>query len=164
MKLVDLYSIILTALKCTFEMKMIDRLASASVALGLLSLFVLPILAEPQENALSQEQARPSLKSGGPRPDRFPDAGEKPIANWTGPVFSLSQNYPIRKPAAEDQPWKKYDFYKEAEWKDYLNSVLHYCMEGNVEVDWATSSTTGPSGPKSLSKGSWNSSRPSNEK
>ena len=117
-------------------------------ALGSISLVLLAILAGPQEYAVSQAQpqAQPLAKSGGAKavaqPPRFPDAGEKPIANWSGPVFTLSQNYPVSKPAAGSQPWKRYNFSKEDEWKDYLASVLHYCMEGNVEVDWALQKNT----------------------
>ncbi len=94
--------------------------------------------AAQERSAAASTHSKMSLR----RPHRFPDAGEKPIANWSGPVFSLSQNYPLWMPTAESQPWKKYNFSKEDEWKDYLASVLHYCMEGNVENDWVLQKNT----------------------
>lgn len=66
-------------------------------------------------------------------PQRFPDARDRPPANWTGPVFKLSQDYPSQLPT-EVYPWKQFDFQKQ--WKDYMLSVLKYCYEGNVENDW----------------------------
>lgn len=65
----------------------------------------------------------------------FPDARDKPLPHWSGPVFRLKQNYPATEPSPEAYPWKKYDF--RSQWREYLESVLLYCLEGNVEVDWA---------------------------
>jgi hypothetical protein len=64
----------------------------------------------------------------------FPDSRDKPLAGWSGPVFQLSQDYPSEKPTAEEYPWKKWDF--KTQWKEYMRSVLDYCLEGNTEVDW----------------------------
>jgi len=64
----------------------------------------------------------------------FPDAREKPPAGWTGPVFKLSQDYPSKPPAAEEQPWKQYDFKTQPE--QYIRAVLAYGIEGNNESDW----------------------------
>jgi hypothetical protein len=89
-----------------------------------------------------QASAQHSVPTDAKHPDaplrrhHFPDAGEKPIPNWTGPVFHLRDDYPLRKPSVGAQPWKKFDFTKQSEWKDYLTTVLRYCMEGNVEADW----------------------------
>lgn len=65
---------------------------------------------------------------------RFPDANMAPIANWTGPVFHLSQDYPQTPPAAESYPWQTIDFRTHS--NDYLRAVLKYGVEGNDEVDW----------------------------
>jgi hypothetical protein len=92
----------------------------------------------PQERAATEGKHPNNLI----RRHHFPDAGEKPIANWTGPVFSLRDDYPITKPHTEEQPWKRFDFTKESEWKSYLLTVLHYCLEGNVEADWALQKNT----------------------
>jgi len=47
--------------------------------------------------------------------------------------FSLSQNYP-RIYEAESYPWQNVDF-KESP-HEYMSSVLNYCFEGNIEVDF----------------------------
>jgi hypothetical protein len=58
----------------------------------------------------------------------------KPLPGWTGPVFELSQDYPKSQPKPEAYPWKQYDF--RTQWREYAMSVLQYCSEGNLEVDW----------------------------
>ena len=63
----------------------------------------------------------------------FPDARNEPIPGWTGPVFKLSQDYP-QAPPPQTLPWKQFDFRTQAE--QYLQSVLDYAMEGNLQVDW----------------------------
>lgn len=66
---------------------------------------------------------------------RFPDAHEKSIEAWKGPVFQLSQDYPQKLEQEKDLAWEKIDFKKEPE--RYLRAVLKYAVEGNEEVDWA---------------------------
>src|SRR5208282_4144039 len=65
--------------------------------------------------------------------DSFPNSQVPLPPNWHGPVFHLSQNYPSKAPA-DKYPWEQIDPVKEPE--KYINTVLHYCLEGNVEVDW----------------------------
>ena len=67
---------------------------------------------------------------------KFPDAHDPPTANWTGPVFRLSQDYPETQPAIGPEPWKQFDFRDPAEAEQYLRAVLGYAMEGNVDIDW----------------------------
>lgn len=64
----------------------------------------------------------------------FPDAHESPPAGWTGHVFKLSQQYPTTKPTTEPRPWKSIDYKTDP--AAYLNAVLQYCYEGNIEADW----------------------------
>jgi hypothetical protein len=64
----------------------------------------------------------------------FPDAHEAPPLEWSGSVFKLSQDYPRKLPDADKQPWKTWDFRTQP--KEYLQSVLSYIYEGNIEVDW----------------------------
>jgi hypothetical protein len=64
----------------------------------------------------------------------FPDAGMKPVPGWRGPVFELRQDYPRAQPKPENYPWKRYDF--RTQWREYMMSVLRYCYEGNLDVDW----------------------------
>lgn len=63
----------------------------------------------------------------------FPDARDSPPANWTGPIFRLSQNYPA-VPPSEPLPWKNYDFKTQP--VEYAKAVLSYAYEGNIEVEW----------------------------
>lgn len=65
--------------------------------------------------------------------------GKFPSYNTFYPVpkgaktFELSQNYPD-KYKDENYPWLKIDFEKEG--FRYMYSVLNYCLEGNIEVDF----------------------------
>jgi hypothetical protein len=54
-------------------------------------------------------------------------------ADWRGPLFKPRLNYPSERPPANAtaMPWEKIDFKKEPE--KYMQSILDYCMEGNVE-------------------------------
>lgn len=71
----------------------------------------------------------------------FPDFHEDAVpSGWTGPVFKLSQDYPTTKPAAGTLPWKSIDFKTKP--AEYLNAVLQYCYEGNIEVDWVGQNNT----------------------
>lgn len=75
-------------------------------------------------------------------PAGFPSfhPGYPPPPDWTGPVFSLSQDYPAEEPAPEAYPWLEIDF--ETRPFDYLRAVLAYGVEGNVEVDWRVAENT----------------------
>ena len=64
----------------------------------------------------------------------FPSARDNPPAGWTGPVFKLSQNYPTTTPTPEVLPWKAFDFKTQP--MEYLQAVLAYGLEGNVEVEF----------------------------
>ncbi|MBK1896722.1 hypothetical protein [Chryseobacterium paridis] len=58
-------------------------------------------------------------------------------ANYTPPsgmkTFELSQDYP-KILIVENYPWQSIDFTKDPEL--YMQTVLHYCLEGNREVDF----------------------------
>lgn len=54
-------------------------------------------------------------------------------AGWNGPVFALSADYPKTMPQ-ETYPWEAIDF--KAEPEKYIDTVMAYIQEGNVEVDW----------------------------
>jgi hypothetical protein len=67
---------------------------------------------------------------------KFPDS-QKPPTGWTKPVFHLSQTYPATLPSsAADtaKPWLTFDFTKPAQAPQYMQAVLAYCMEGNVNL------------------------------
>lgn len=66
-------------------------------------------------------------------PAQFLDARNNPPANWSGPVFKLSQDYPRKRPRKEE-PWRAFSFRTQP--KQYMESVLRYAYEGNIEVDW----------------------------
>jgi hypothetical protein len=68
------------------------------------------------------------------RQKSFPDTQMAPTPRWSGPVFHLSQNYPKVLPTVQHYPWEKFDFRTQS--NEYMLSVLHYCYEGNLDVDW----------------------------
>jgi hypothetical protein len=72
----------------------------------------------------------PSIVIGGV----FPDYGYRPPSDWIEPTFRLSQDYPDQIPNKQDYPWEKVDFRTAPE--EYLQAVIDYCFEGNVEVDF----------------------------
>jgi hypothetical protein len=76
----------------------------------------------------------PAAAPPAPRRANFPDAHDAPPPGWTGPVFKLSQDYPTTSPATGTQPWKAFNFKTQS--VQYLNAVLAYALEGNVEVDF----------------------------
>jgi hypothetical protein len=64
----------------------------------------------------------------------FPSARDNPPSSWTGPIFKLSQNYPTTTPTQEVLPWKAFDFKTQP--MEYIQAVLAYGLEGNVEVQF----------------------------
>ncbi len=64
----------------------------------------------------------------------FPDAYNAHPTGWTGRVFKLSQNYPTVMPLAENYPWKRFNFKTQP--VQYLNAVLRYALEGNIQQDF----------------------------
>jgi hypothetical protein len=70
----------------------------------------------------------------------FPSSNDPIPAGWTGPVFKLRQDYPATKPAVGPKPWKKFNFKTQS--VQYLQSVLSYCEQGNVDVDWQLEKNT----------------------
>ena len=70
----------------------------------------------------------------------FPSSNDSIPSGWTGPVFKLRQDYPATKPAAGPKPWKKFNFKTQS--VQYLQSVLSYCEQGNVDVDWQLEKNT----------------------
>lgn len=76
-----------------------------------------------------------SLGSSNPADNRFPDyCALFPVPEGTQETFELSQDYPESYDTNEAKPWEKIDFTKN--YDAYLKTVLAYCMEGNVEVDF----------------------------
>jgi len=71
---------------------------------------------------------------------KFPDFGYAPPNDWQGATFALSQNYPATLPPPEHYPWLTIDF--KAHPDDYLWAVLHYCFEGNVDIDFLVQKNT----------------------
>ena len=56
------------------------------------------------------------------------------VSNWSGSLFTLSNDFPTTAPPAEQGPWLAIDFTTNP--ADYLNAVLAYVVEGNEEVEW----------------------------
>lgn len=67
---------------------------------------------------------------------------QDPLANtideiptsYTGLVFQLSKDYPSTLPADPQKPWKAFDFKTQP--AEYMQSVLAYALDGNIEADW----------------------------
>jgi len=70
----------------------------------------------------------------------FPSARDTPPPGWTGPVFQLSQDYPLTAPTAGTKPWKAFDFKTQP--MEYLKAVLAYGLEGNIEADFEGQNNT----------------------
>lgn len=70
-------------------------------------------------------------------PVELPDleAGYGPPSNWDGPVFRLSKSYPGAVPS-DTQPWKNIGVQDPPR---YLNALLNYCLEGNLDAQSAES-------------------------
>ncbi|CAN5503776.1 hypothetical protein BH11ARM1_BH11ARM1_12350 [soil metagenome] len=69
-----------------------------------------------------------------PAMPKFPDAHEAPPRGWKGMVFHLRTDYPKVAPAPVNQPWRKLSFKTQP--KAYMQAVLNYCLEGNLETDF----------------------------
>ena len=64
----------------------------------------------------------------------FPNYNPYYAPQDTTNTFRLSQDYPTELPKQENQPWLEVDF--EKDWEKYMDVVLKYCFEGNIEVDF----------------------------
>jgi hypothetical protein len=64
--------------------------------------------------------------------------GGDPSPTYKGKVFRLSQDYPTQLPPKEDYPWLKIPFKDggPVDPKAYLQAMLDYGLEGNVDVDF----------------------------
>lgn len=70
----------------------------------------------------------------------FPSAHDEPPPGWTGPVFKLSQAYPVTSPPLEPaskRPWAKLDFRKPSQAASYMQAVLDYCLAGSTPDNFA---------------------------
>jgi hypothetical protein len=81
-----------------------------------------------------------SVESASAGGQTFPSSNDTVPSTWTGPVFKLRQDYPKTKPAVGPKPWKSFNFKTQP--VQYLQSVLSYCEEGNVNVDWQLEKNT----------------------
>ncbi len=105
----------------------------------LLSTFVLGLLTALLMNCnnsnspQSMQQASPMQVAFAPA--QFPDfCTVFPVPEGTKETFKLSQNFPDTFDVNAAKPWTKIDF--KTKYKEYMQSVLDYCMEGNLEVDF----------------------------
>eukprot|EP00118_Oscarella_pearsei_P006518 m.29564 g.29564 ORF g.29564 m.29564 type:complete len:452 (+) comp31187_c0_seq1:197-1552(+) len=58
----------------------------------------------------------------------------RPPADWKHAVFKPSLDYPTKPPQSDVYPWETIDYEKKP--VEYLQAVLDYCFEGNVEHDF----------------------------
>ncbi|MEM7195731.1 MAG: hypothetical protein AAF402_12320 [Pseudomonadota bacterium] len=66
----------------------------------------------------------------------FPDSLDEIPANWNGPVFELSDDFPKSLYLNAQYPWTNINFKTRPE--QYANTVLDYIIEGHIEADWVT--------------------------
>jgi hypothetical protein len=75
-----------------------------------------------------------------PKQVPFPDFGYlPPPEQYKGPLFTLSQDYPLTRVQAKEPDFLSIPFNendKEQNWLKYLLAVRNYCFEGNNDVDW----------------------------
>jgi len=78
--------------------------------------------------ALAACEAAPRAEIGG-FPSYPPNLGPPP--GWTGPVFSLSQDFPDSLVTGDSMPWLAYDFRTQPQ--DYLLALRSYVYAGNID-------------------------------
>jgi hypothetical protein len=68
--------------------------------------------------------------------EAFRDSVEDKPADWTGPVFKLSHQYPTSRPAtpAGGYPWEQFDFRSQP--AEYANAVLAAARADLEALDW----------------------------
>lgn len=64
----------------------------------------------------------------------FPSSHDQAPVGWKGPIFQLSQDYPMSLPAEEVLPWGMISFTKDPQ--RYVQALYQYVLEGNVEANW----------------------------
>ncbi len=96
------------------------RIAAVGGAAGAGLVFALHSRWGPKSRAAIKEFYRPSYNP--------------PPPEWKGATFKPSLDYPTVRPPTEECPWEKIDFKKEPEM--YLQTVLEYCFEGNVQNEF----------------------------
>ncbi len=77
--------------------------------------------------------------------DRFPDYNTfyKVPTGFAGKTFELSQDYPQTYDSSKAKyPWQDIDFTDKNKYQDYMNTVLHYCLDENVENDFRVEKNT----------------------
>ena len=65
----------------------------------------------------------------------FPSYSQNfPVPIKHGKLFALAQEYPDTFDVNEYHPWTSIDF--KTDYKGYMNTILRYCLDGNVDVDF----------------------------
>ena len=90
------------------------------------------------DDALRNAHARKDCVRGKFKDYYLQDDGGDPPADYKGRVFKLSQDYPNELPPKENYPWLSIPFENggPVNPEAYLQSLLDYGLEGNVEVDF----------------------------
>ncbi|MCX8534651.1 hypothetical protein [Chryseobacterium luquanense] len=77
--------------------------------------------------------------------DRFPDYNTfyKVPDGFSGKTFELSQDYPQTYDGSNVKyPWQEINFTDKNKYEDYMNTVLKYCLEENVDNDFKVQKNT----------------------
>ena len=119
------------------QRKTVVLVKSLLLCLTLLSLvgFLAVRYLDGRSPAVSAAESREAAQKRDPQP-LFPNANPQfipPSSIYSGPLFVLSQNYPVKLPSA--RPAFLSNNFK-ADWKGYMMKVRDYCFDGNIEVDF----------------------------
>ena len=97
-----------------------------------------PTSASASSDELRNANAKTDCVRGAFKDYYLQGEGGDPPADYTGRVFKLSQDYPDQLPPMEDYPWLKIEFENggPVDPGTYLQALLDYGLEGNVDVDF----------------------------
>lgn len=111
-----------------------------ATAVSLAVVFLVGPKVGPHQEKLQEPSGKAENEGSQGRKKRFPDFGHLPSQDaYSGPLFSLSQDYPSSKATAPKLPFLDIPFNEnraDQNWLKYLLAVRDHCFEGNVEVDW----------------------------
>jgi hypothetical protein len=118
-----------------------------SITLGCILFVALAFVLGQMSKAVGSQGAAPA-RTNPAALFAFRDSVDTPPANWAGPTFKLSHNYPKVRPKCE-APWlqRPVNFNdpnpKWDDWKDYVQDIIDYVAEGQDpnlpdNVGWKT--------------------------
>lgn len=126
------------------SMNRFKRSTGLSVLLTCALAFIAPVGANASSDEVRNANAKKGCERGKFKDYYLQGEGGDPSSDYTGRVFKLSQSYPDTLPAMEDYPWLKIDFENggPTDPAKYLQALLDFGLEGNVDVDFYVEDNT----------------------